>query len=115
MTTPQTRPPDVTVWTPDGIDRFPDVADVAELTADRIQVVAEDGEKATVNGRIFSARGGTWKLWLDDGNGLLQVDPVVGPIWSFPFTDEHDLIQFEYDGSTHRRGGRIKRLKRADL
>ncbi|WP_074793256.1 hypothetical protein [Haloferax larsenii] len=101
--------------TTDGDKRFSQVADIAEVTEERVQVVYLDGSREMVDGYIFAVFEGAWQMWLDTGSGILRVDPAEGPILTLPFTSDSDLIKFQYDGLKRSHGGRIKRLKRSDL
>ncbi|NUC72600.1 hypothetical protein HTZ84_09805 [Haloterrigena sp. SYSU A558-1] len=105
---------DIILLTPDGDQKYPNTADAAEVTEGRTQVVDLGGEGEMVDGRIFGVWKGTWKMWLDTGEGMLTVDPVEAPIMTYP-SGAGDVIRFTYDGVEREQYGRLKRLKRADL
>jgi hypothetical protein len=105
---------DVVLLTPDSDQKYPNTADAAEVTEGRTQVVSLGGEGEIVDGRIFGVWKGTWKMWLDTGDGILTVDPVEAPIMTYA-AGGIDYIRFTYDGTEREQAGRIKRLKRADL
>ncbi|QRV15078.1 hypothetical protein JMJ58_19555 [Haloterrigena salifodinae] len=100
--------------TSDGTPEFPNIADAAEVTEGRTQLVNLGGEGEMVDGRIFGVWKGTWKMWLDTGEGILNADPVEAPIMTYP-AGSRDVIRFTYDGVEREQYGRVKRLKRADL
>lgn len=106
---------EVTVMSDDGTTGYPEVADAAEVTEGRVQLAFLDGRTEMVDGFLFAVFEGTWKMWMDDGRGILKAAPVESPILTLPFTSETDVIQFEYDGYEQQKAGRIKRLKRYDL
>lgn len=95
--------------TGDGLDKRRDVADVAEVSEGRLQVVTLDGETEMVDGHLFGGFG-YWKMWLDDGRGIATVDPAFSPL-----TMPGDYIAFDYDGLRHEKYGDVLRLRRPDL
>ncbi|WP_200531574.1 MULTISPECIES: hypothetical protein [unclassified Halorubrum] len=101
--------------TDDGAVGYRDVADAAEVTEGRVQLVFLNGETEMADGQIFAVWEDEWKMWLDTGRGIINAEPVTGPILTLPYTKTNDLIKFDYDGYEQRKAGRIKRLKRADL
>lgn len=103
------------LMTDDGSVSYPDVADAAEVSEGRVQLVFLDGETEMVDGQIFATWENDWKLWMDTGRGIIHAEPVSAPILTLPYTKKNDLIKFDYDGYENRKAGRIKRLKRYDL
>jgi hypothetical protein len=89
------------------IDSIETVADVAEVTPDRLQIAYLNGEREMVDGQIFGACG-DWKIWLEHPKSGIETH-----VGTYPITLPSDVIAI--DGGKTQREGRLKRLKRADL
>lgn len=100
----------VAIRTDDGeIEQVTDVADVAEVTPGRLQVVFTDKTSEFRSGTLFGGYG-TWKVWIDcTGDDL---EKYVG---KNPLSMPGDYVQLRADYGTVKRDGPIKRLRRPNL
>ena len=101
----------VAIKTDDGIETIPDVADVAEVAPGRLMIATRDGDRDMTGGEIFGAFG-VWKMWHERAGAVEQF------VADTPLTMPGDFTRFRQPGDLpvkRDRGGRIKRLKRADL
>lgn len=104
--------PDIFIMTDDGVVSLSNVADIAEVSEDRLMVADLDGDQEMIDGSIFGARG-TWKMWHCGPNGetkqYVSKDPMTMPTDFIRFqSEQHDRLQLT-------RAGRIKRLKQRGL
>ena len=103
----------VAIKTDDGIEKVTGVADVAEVAEGRLMIATLDGERDMTGGKIFGAFG-VWKMWHEQAGEVEQF--VADTPLTMPPTD---FTRFRYQSGDRwvkrDRGGRIKRLKRADL
>jgi hypothetical protein len=105
----------VIIETDDGRQTLTDVADVAEVMDGRLQVADLDGNREMISGSIFGAFG-RWRMWHENRVG--EVEKFTSDT---PLTMPGDFTRFYYENDRlecllkQERGGRIKRLRRADL
>lgn len=104
------QPGSVVIQTDDGeLETVEDVADVAEVTPGRLQVVLMDETAEFRSGSLFGGWG-EWRLWLDcDGD---ELEYHVG---ENPLTMPDNTIRVTSDYGKIDRLGTIKRLKRPNL
>jgi hypothetical protein len=100
----------VTVRTEDGeFELIENVADVAEVSPGRLQVVLMDQSATIVSGTLF-AGWGMWKLWLDCNREKLEKYEVRSPC-----TMPGGHIKFRTNHGIRTHGRTMKRLKRPDI
>lgn len=86
------------------------VADAAEVTPGRLQVVFMDESSEFIEGSLFGGWG-EWRVWLQpDHPG--EVEKYEG---TNPLTMPGDNIRFRPEHGTTERAANIKRLKRPNL
>jgi hypothetical protein len=103
------KDPTVFIETDDGIERYTDIADIAEVAEGRLMIASLDGGKEIVGGVIFGAFG-SWKMWVEGlTGGVEQYSPKT------PMKMPTGNIRFHSEHGRRERAGRIKRLKRIDL
>ena len=105
-----TDPGSVTIRTDDGeLETIKNVADVAEVTAGRLQVVLTDETSEFRSGSLFGGWG-NWRMWFDCGG-----DEFEHHIGENPLTMPWGFIRFQSKCGFRDRGGSIKRLRRPEL
>ncbi|UBF22635.1 hypothetical protein HRTV-25_gp54 [Halorubrum tailed virus 25] len=99
----------VAVKTESGIESLTNVADVAEVSPNRLMIADAEGGRDMIDGTIFGAWG-RWKTWHEKESGA--IDTFVS---EDPMTMPDDVLRFGVDGYTRDQTGRLKRLKLAEL
>jgi hypothetical protein len=100
----------VSIRTEDGeIELIEDVADVAEVTPGRLQVVFTDKTSEFQSGSLFGGYG-SWKIWIDCTGD--ELEKYVG---DDPLSMPGDYVKLQADYGTVKRDGPIKRLRRPNL
>lgn len=92
------------------IETVDDVADIAEISPGRLQVVYADESSEFLSGSLFGGWG-EWRVWLDTERG----DELQQHVGEDPLTMPRDFIRFRSSHSTQDRAATIKRLKLPNL
>lgn len=86
------------------------VADAAEVTPGRLQVVFMDESSEFIEGSLFGGWG-EWRVWLDP-NYPGDVEQYTG---ENPLTMPGEYIRYRPENGSRERAARIKRLRRPNL
>lgn len=99
----------VAVKTESGIESLTNVADIAEVSPNRLMIADAEGGQNMIDGTIFGAWG-RWKTWFEKDTGA-----IVAFTSDDPMTMPDDVLRLGVDGYTRHQTGRLKRLKLAEL
>lgn len=95
----------VAIKTESGIEKLTNVADIAEVSPNRLMIADAEGDQQMCDGTIFGAWG-RWKTWHEKDSGA-----IVAFTSDDPMTMPNDEIRLGVDGYTKNQTGRLKRLK----